>query len=68
MPVVEAPPPLLAAEPPVAAFPAGGWKRGFQLKLTLIGTAVPLRVYLTYAKIAIPEGGKSIRTVARRSL
>ncbi|MEH2053482.1 hypothetical protein [Nostoc sp.] len=50
MPVVEAPPPLLAAEPPGGAFPAGGWKRGFkefQLKLTLIGSAVPLRVYFT---------------------
>ncbi|WP_335005995.1 hypothetical protein [Nostoc sp.] len=25
--VLEAPPPLLAAEPPGAAFPARGWKR-----------------------------------------
>ncbi|WP_179067579.1 hypothetical protein [Nostoc sp. C052] len=30
MPVVEAPPLLLAAEPPRAAFPASGWKRGFK--------------------------------------
>ncbi|MEH1863378.1 MAG: hypothetical protein V7L21_36425 [Nostoc sp.] len=28
--VKEAPPPLLAAEPPRAAFPARGWKRGFK--------------------------------------
>ncbi|MEH1766731.1 MAG: hypothetical protein V7L27_14955 [Nostoc sp.] len=28
--VVEAPPRLLAAEPSRAAFPAGGWKRGFK--------------------------------------
>ncbi|MEH2053110.1 hypothetical protein [Nostoc sp.] len=28
--VVEAPPRLLAAEPPGAAFPASGWKRGFK--------------------------------------
>ncbi|MEH1768026.1 MAG: hypothetical protein V7L27_17845 [Nostoc sp.] len=28
--VFEAPPLLLAAEPPGAAFPAGGWKRGFK--------------------------------------
>ncbi|MEH2053060.1 hypothetical protein [Nostoc sp.] len=26
-PILEAPPLLLAAEPPGAAFPAGGWKR-----------------------------------------
>ncbi|QFS45039.1 hypothetical protein [Nostoc sphaeroides] len=29
-PIVEAPPPLLAAEPPGDAFPAGGWKRDFK--------------------------------------
>ncbi|MEH2372020.1 hypothetical protein [Nostoc sp.] len=28
--VLEAPPPLLAAEPPGTAFPASGWKRGFK--------------------------------------
>ncbi|WP_445628910.1 hypothetical protein [Nostoc sp. DSM 114167] len=28
--VLEALPPLLAAEPPGAAFPASGWKRGFK--------------------------------------
>ncbi|MEH2043895.1 hypothetical protein [Nostoc sp.] len=28
--VLEAPPPLLVAEPPGAAFPARGWKRGFK--------------------------------------
>ncbi|MEH1856730.1 MAG: hypothetical protein V7L21_01675 [Nostoc sp.] len=28
--VKEAPPPLLAAEPRGAAFPARGWKRGFK--------------------------------------
>ncbi|WP_218651755.1 hypothetical protein [Nostoc sp. C052] len=28
--VLEAPPLLLAAEPPGAAFPAGAWKRGFK--------------------------------------
>ncbi|WP_269141612.1 hypothetical protein [Nostoc commune] len=28
--VLEAEPPLLAAEPPGAAFPASGWKRGFK--------------------------------------
>ncbi|MEH1770227.1 MAG: hypothetical protein V7L27_19015 [Nostoc sp.] len=28
--VLEAPPRLLAAEPPGAAFLAGGWKRGFK--------------------------------------
>ncbi|MEH1857606.1 MAG: hypothetical protein V7L21_06330 [Nostoc sp.] len=28
--VLEAPPPELAAEPPGAAFPARGWKRGFK--------------------------------------
>ncbi|MEH1765167.1 MAG: hypothetical protein V7L27_12440 [Nostoc sp.] len=36
--VVEAPPLLLAAEPPGAAFPAGGWRnevlKEFLLKLT----------------------------------
>ncbi|MEH2027345.1 MAG: hypothetical protein V7K62_27920 [Nostoc sp.] len=30
MPVVEAPPPLLAALPPEAAFPASCWKRDFK--------------------------------------
>ncbi len=30
MPLIEAPPPLLAALPPGAAFPARGWKRGFK--------------------------------------
>ncbi|MEH2294669.1 MAG: hypothetical protein V7K31_16555 [Nostoc sp.] len=28
--VLEAPPPLLVAEPPGGAFPARGWKRGFK--------------------------------------
>ncbi|MEH1765119.1 MAG: hypothetical protein V7L27_00090 [Nostoc sp.] len=28
--VLEAPPLLLAAEPPGATFPASGWKRGFK--------------------------------------
>ncbi|MEH1919759.1 hypothetical protein [Nostoc sp.] len=28
--VLEAPPLLLAAEPPGAAFTSGGWKRGFK--------------------------------------
>ncbi|MEH2330476.1 hypothetical protein [Nostoc sp.] len=28
--VLEAPPPLLAALPPGAAFPARGWKRGLK--------------------------------------
>ncbi|MEH2293990.1 hypothetical protein [Nostoc sp.] len=32
---VLAPPPLLAAEPQRAAFPASGWKRGFKGVLTL---------------------------------
>ncbi|MEH2412670.1 hypothetical protein [Nostoc sp.] len=47
--VLEAPPPLLAAEPPRAAFPASGWKQGFNevlkgfaLKLTRMSIAVPL--------------------------
>ncbi|MDZ8258854.1 hypothetical protein [Nostoc sp. ChiQUE01b] len=30
MPLIEAPPSELAAEPPRAAFPASGWKRGFK--------------------------------------
>ncbi|MBN3939829.1 hypothetical protein [Nostoc sp.] len=30
MPLIEAPPPLLAALPPRAAFPARDWKRGFK--------------------------------------
>ncbi|MEH2050633.1 hypothetical protein [Nostoc sp.] len=28
--ILKAPPPLLAAEPPGAAFPASGWKQGFK--------------------------------------
>ncbi|MEH2257137.1 hypothetical protein [Nostoc sp.] len=48
--ILEAPPPLLAALPPGAAFPARSWNevlKEFQLKLTPMGSAVPLRVYLT---------------------
>ncbi|MEH2362876.1 hypothetical protein [Nostoc sp.] len=29
-PLIEAPPPFLAAEPPGTAFPASGWKRDFK--------------------------------------
>ena len=32
MPLIEAPPLLLAAEPPGTAFPARGWKRDFNPK------------------------------------
>ncbi|MEH2383923.1 MAG: hypothetical protein V7K27_34385 [Nostoc sp.] len=30
MPLIEAPPPFLAAKPPGTAFPASGWKRDFK--------------------------------------